>query len=97
GRLMRNGQPVTGENIDLKPATDYNGERPWINFHGAVTDDDGHFSIDHVPPGEWRLATRIKSDYGSWTSQYQHKFTASPGQSVDVGAIQKTEPATARR
>jgi hypothetical protein len=97
GRLMREGQPVTGEHVDLKPVTDFNGQRPWVNFHGAITDDEGRFTIERVPPGSWHLTTRIQSGYGGWTNQRQHQFTAEPGQSVDVGTIQKTDAASARR
>jgi uncharacterized GH25 family protein len=90
GRLMRNGQPISDEYVDLSPAENFNGKRPWVNFHGTRTDDEGRFTIENIPPGNWHLTTRLKSGPG-WTSQRQHQFTAKPGEQVDVGTIQKTE------
>ena len=96
GRLIRDSQPVTRENVDLQPTVRHSGG-PWVNFHGTLTDDNGAFTIENVPPGEWQLTTRLKSGGGSWSNQRQHNFTARPGESVDVGTIQKTDSATARR
>jgi uncharacterized GH25 family protein len=96
GRLMRDGQPLPPENVDLQPPVHHSGG-PWVNFHGTRTDEEGWFTIENVPPGEWQLTTRLKSGGGGWTNQRQHNFTAKPGESVDVGTIQKTDSTTALR
>lgn len=91
GRIMRDGQSIAGEHVDLGSPENFNGKRPWVNFHGTRTDDDGRFTIENVPPGDWHLTTRLKSGPSGWTNQRQYQFTAKPGEQVDVGTIQKTE------
>ena len=91
-------KPISGENVDLQPPEHHDGTRPWVNFHGTRSGEDGRFTIENVPPGEWLLTTRQKmGDGGGWINQRQHKFTARPRESVDVGTIQKTDSAAAAR
>jgi hypothetical protein len=92
GRLVRDGQPVSGEHVDLKPTVDYDGRHPWVNFHGTRTDEAGRFTIERVPPGDWYLTTRVKTGYGGWTNQRQHSFRANPRESAEAGTIQKNDP-----
>jgi hypothetical protein len=75
GCLVRDGQPASGR-TDLKPIFDYNNQRPWVN-HGTRMDEERAAHIEHIPPGEWYLTTRLKTGYGGWTSR-QHRFTAKP-------------------
>jgi len=91
GRLVRGGAPIPGEYVDLSPSENFNGKQPWVNFHGTRTDDEGRFTIENVPPGDWHLTTRLKTGPGGWTNQRQHQFTARPGEQVEVGTIQQTE------
>jgi hypothetical protein len=95
GRLVRDGQPLASEYVDLNPPENHNGKRPWVNFHRSRTDDEGRFTIENVPPGDWYLTTRLKTGSGGWIRQRQHRFTAKPGEQVDVGTIQKTESSSA--
>ena len=99
GKLVKDGKPVAGEDLDLRWAGNFSSDRPWINLHGTKTDDDGRFTIEHVPPGELQLTTRIRTggQGGGWMGHPQHKFTARPGANIDAGVITKSESSTAGR
>jgi hypothetical protein len=95
GRLVKDGKPVAGENVDLSwGAADFNGW-PLLNLHGALTDENGRFTIDFVPPGCMGVSTRVpfgSADQRSWSSQTQKQFTARPGEDVDLGDVVKVDP-----
>jgi hypothetical protein len=90
GRLVQQGKPAGGENVDLfapvfGPAI--------LNLPGAVTDDEGRFSIGFVPPGDMRISTRVYMDSGrsGWRTQSQRRFTARPGEDVNLGDVVKID------
>lgn len=99
GALTKDGKGVAGEDVDLRWTDNFSPERPWINLHGTKTEEDGRFVIEHVPPGSLQITTRIRFREGGngWSSHPQHTFTASPGESVDVGVLNKSEPSTAKQ
>jgi hypothetical protein len=92
GRLIRNGQGAAREHVDLQSPAIWDGRRPWMNYHGTITDEAGRFVIEHVPPGTWHLSTRVPSGGASWSNTRQHEFKAAPGETVDVGTIQQKSP-----
>ncbi|MGD0652067.1 MAG: hypothetical protein ABSA97_13190 [Verrucomicrobiia bacterium] len=95
GRLVQNGKPVAGENVDLGWPAGYSFDRPQLNLHGTRTDDDGRFALEHVPPGELQLTTRIPLRAGAgsgWTNHSQRKFTMKPGEDLDLGTVEKSSP-----
>ncbi len=57
-----------------------------------MTDDEGRFQIENIPPCSLRLTTRVPDAFNSyaWTSQKLKKFNAKPGEAVDVGDVEKT-------
>jgi hypothetical protein len=89
GRLMQDGKPVAGENMDLSESRVF--DLPILNLHGGVTDDAGRFTIDFVPAGELEISTRkyIGSGHSSWMGQSQRDFIAKPGEDVDLGDVVK--------
>ena len=100
GRLLKDGKPLAGENVDLNWRNGGGMERPWFNLHGTRTDDDGRFALEHVPPGELQLATRVPMGVGGgsgWTTEAQRTFTVKPGEDLDLGAVEKAVPKVAKR
>jgi hypothetical protein len=65
----------------------------YLNLHGAVTDNNGRFAMDFVPPVELHLNTRVAmgENAHAWTPQSQRQFTPKPGADLDLGEIEKTE------
>ncbi len=95
GRLVQNGKPVAGEHVDLDWPVSSSFDRPLLNLHGTRTDDDGRFVLEHAPPGELRIMTRIAEDsFGThgWTTHPQRSFTVKPGDDLDLGDIEKSSP-----
>jgi hypothetical protein len=92
GRLVQNGKPLAGENLDLEWAEPFSFDRPHVNLHGTKTGDDGSFVVEHVPAGKLQLATRQRLGQGpgsGWTTHSQRSFTAEPGADLDLGTINK--------
>ncbi len=52
----------------------------------TVTDAEGRFSFDPVPPGNLEILQLIPyaKDHGSWTSKTLHQFELQPGQSLSL-------------
>ena len=91
---MRQGKPVEGETVDAHYNTAFSPDRPMLHLHGARTDAEGRFKIDRLPPGELQITTRITIGSGmrtGWRDQPQKTFTAPPGETVDLGEIEKKE------
>jgi uncharacterized GH25 family protein len=95
GRLMRQGKPVANEAVDVVSSTgSYRPDRPLLHLHGTQTDDEGRFKIDHLPPGELQISTRLTIGSGprtGWSNLSQKAFTAQPGETVDLGEVEKKE------
>jgi hypothetical protein len=94
GRLVRNGKPITNEDVDLTWALAWSPERqPWLSLHGTRTDDKGRFALKNDPPGDLHLTTHISAgaDHG-WTSHIQRRFTVHPGEEFDLGNIDLSLP-----
>jgi hypothetical protein len=92
GRLVQNGKPVDAEPVDAGYATPYRPDRPMLHLPAGRTDAEGRFKIDHLPPGELQVSTRVMfgvSANSGWTIQPQRLFTAKPGETLDLGDIEK--------
>ena len=93
GRLVKDGKPVPNEHVDLSFHAEWKPGRPHIGLHGTITDEQGRFTIDHVPPGELQLTTRapVEQPRGAWTEQRQRYFAVQPGEKADLGDVEKKE------
>lgn len=88
GRMIQGGRPLVREPVDMQKNQAYSPAAPHLNMEGTVTDEDGRFRLERVPPGLMQLTTREGAG-GGWTSIPQHRWDAKPGQSVDVGNVVK--------
>jgi len=93
GRLLMGGKPVAGEHLDLgtvKPLS-----APWshLNLAGTVTDADGRFAMEFVPPIELNLNTRaaVEGVPTAWAPVSQKKFTPEPGADLDLGDLERSD------
>lgn len=59
GAVTQDNQPVIGAHIRVRPEpqTPYNEMRST----GAVTDQNGHFSIPTIPPGKYKVVAKLPS------------------------------------
>ncbi len=91
GRLVRGRKPVANEHVDIAFDSQWQPGRPHLSFPGAITDDEGRFTIEHVPAGALQLMTRKPLRQRAWTSQTQRRFEAKPAQTVDLGNVELSE------
>jgi uncharacterized GH25 family protein len=92
GVLVRDGQPVADENVDLQSTDGFSPNSPHLNLHGTVTDETGAFEIENVPPGKMAIALRDTSfGGGGWTSIPIKFFEAPAGEEINLGFVTKTD------
>jgi hypothetical protein len=91
GRLVKDGKPLPNEHVDLSFHSEWRPGQPHLGLHGTVTDEEGRFTIGHVPPGELQLMTRMHlgQTKGAWRWQSQRQFAVQPGEKVDLGDVEK--------
>jgi beta-lactamase regulating signal transducer with metallopeptidase domain/uncharacterized GH25 family protein len=85
GTLTRTAGPGAKENLDLSFA---NPHLSWLslNLH-AVTDAQGRFSFERVPPGNFQITYRQAmrgQPMNSWQNQTLQKIELRPGQSLTL-------------
>ena len=94
GRLVKQGKPVAGEDIDIVFADTLNMQRRRIYLSRGRTDSEGYFKIEYLPAGKLQLCTRNYMGTGmkrSWTTQAQITFTSKSGTDTDLGDIEKSK------
>jgi uncharacterized GH25 family protein len=82
GTLMIAGKPGTGQQLLFSfpnggLATDYDGFK-------STVDDQGHFSMENVPPGEGSIVRLVPMGPQSWMHSYRTSVTVEPGQTTQV-------------
>jgi hypothetical protein len=90
GTLTIQGKPGTGQEVlftlqNSGIGTDFNGYK-------ATVDEQGHFAIENVPPGEGAIVRLIKTAANSWTYSHNTPITVEPGKTTqitlgDTGAV----------
>lgn len=88
GTLTRPSGPGTNEDVDLAFAGSFMSQ-PAIGLgNHDVTDSQGRFKFDHVPPGDLQISYRVKESANSWRSVPLQEVSLKPGQSlvVDIDA-----------
>jgi uncharacterized GH25 family protein len=98
GRLVKNGKPVAEEEVDLAWEREFSQERPHINMHGTVTDEDGRFEMNCVPAGKLKVTRRDKmGGGGGWTNVEIKQFETRPGEMLELGDLEYPENKFSRR
>mgnify|MGYP003574917913 CR=1 FL=1 len=98
GRLMKDGKPAAEEAVDLGTEWAFSQDRPHLNLHGTVTDENGYFEIAMVPPGKMKVTRREKfGPGGGWTNIEIKGFEAHPGETVDLGEVEYPAGQLSRR
>ena len=91
GRLVKDGQPLAGEPVQMDFARPPLPQGGWLWLPGTTTDDAGRFVLPRVPPEAVRICTRqrITDNPGieAWTNRAQLTCTPIAGESLDVGDV----------
>jgi beta-lactamase regulating signal transducer with metallopeptidase domain/uncharacterized GH25 family protein len=98
GTLRRPTGPGTNEDLDVAFMDDTVNGVPRINLSNhAVTDAQGRFKFDRVPPGRLRISYRVPlSNHGAWRNETLKDVELRPGQNlvVSIAAGQRASPET---
>ncbi|MDR3460574.1 MAG: carboxypeptidase regulatory-like domain-containing protein [Verrucomicrobiae bacterium] len=82
GTLKIGGQPGAGKDVMLTLSIPGIGT-DWDSYK-RTTDDQGHFTIEHVPPGEVQLVRLIATGVNSWGHSDNTVVTVNPGETTQV-------------
>ncbi len=95
GRLVQAGQPAANENVEIQFAGGFRPAHGYVNLQGTKTDAEGRFVFERVPPVELQIATRhiLGENSSGWTLVPQKSFTPKPGESLDLGDVEKVAEA----
>jgi len=66
GAIIKDQQPFQGATITLVPDPPHRGERQLFKI--TTTDQNGHFTIQGLPPGDYKVFAWEKIDPGAYTS-----------------------------
>jgi hypothetical protein len=82
GTLMIAGSPGAGEDLFYNPPVSaLNAD---FQTYKTTADDQGHFTMENIPPGEGSIVRLIKSAPNSWTHSHKTPVTVQPGQTTQV-------------
>jgi beta-lactamase regulating signal transducer with metallopeptidase domain/uncharacterized GH25 family protein len=85
GVLKRPAGPGTNEDLDLAFTEKDARGLPEINLTcHAVTDSEGRFTFERVPPGHLLLSYRVPMNRNSWRSPSLQEVDVQPGQTMDL-------------
>ena len=93
GRMLKEGKPLAGEHVDLGSSKPMSTPMSHLNLGGTVTDSDGRFAMEFVPPIELNLNTRVPLGEipHAWTTKSQKQFSPAPGTDLDLGDFEKSD------
>jgi uncharacterized GH25 family protein len=82
GTLKARGQPAVGKDLLFNLSipgisTDFNGYK-------STTDDQGHFTMEKVPPGEGEIVRLISTSPNSWSWSDRTPVTVKSGETTQV-------------
>jgi hypothetical protein len=82
------GKPAT----DIRLMMQLNWRRqegdPWVNFQEQpITDKDGRFTFQKVPPAEISIVRLVPMNANSWSHAPQTNIVVKPGATVDLGRM----------
>jgi len=92
GRFVKGGRPVQNEHVDISFRSGWTPGEPHLGLHGTVTDEEGRFTIGHLPPEQLQLTSRMFNGPGrdSWMEQPERQFTVQPGEKAGLGDVEKS-------
>jgi hypothetical protein len=82
GTLKIAGAPGVGQEISYDPPVF--GLSADFNIYKTKTDDQGHFALEKIPPGEGYIARVIKISRNASTQSLKTPVTVQPGQTAQV-------------
>src|SRR5262249_37067685 len=86
GTLKLDDQPAINEKINIQEPTRVigRGNVPRVHFlHRASTATEGKFKVDHLPPGEYRVARMIEEPVGDRT--FRVKLSLEQPVTIEAG------------
>jgi hypothetical protein len=82
GTLKIGGQPGVGKDLL------FNFKTPgvWTDFNGykATTDDQGHFTMEKIPPGDGAIVRLVQTAPNTWTHSDSTTVTVKAGETTQV-------------
>ena len=85
GTALIGKTPARDATIQAYAPTPYDPKQPNVSSAlAATTDADGRFSIDHVPPGAWKLGRQIAIGEQMSTTTGTRAIDAQPGASLTI-------------
>ncbi len=82
GTLKIGGQPGVGK--DLLFNLSIPGISTDFNAYKTTTDDQGHFTMEKIPPGDGAIVRLIQNSPNSWTHSDSTPVTVKPGETTQV-------------
>jgi peroxiredoxin len=85
GKLLIGKVPGVNENMHIWFDTPYERNAPRI-FHDyrAITDNNGHFVFERVPPGEGRVGREIRINDNSYAPSHSIPIEIKPAETINV-------------
>lgn len=88
GKVMIGSAPASGKNVDMYPQTlqpFYDRDEIRVQDQiSALTDSDGKFVIDRVPPGTWGIGRRVQVSNNSNANASTQTIEVAAGKTVAV-------------
>ena len=82
GSLRIAGAPGVGQEISYESSV--SGLTADFKTYKTTTDDQGHFTMEKIPPGDGYIARRIKAARNMWLVSPNTPVTVQPGQTTQV-------------
>jgi hypothetical protein len=82
GTLKIAGAPGIGQDLLYNPAV--SGLMADFSSFKTTTDDQGHFTMERIPPGDGSIVRLIQTEPNSWTHSHNTPVTVRSGQTTQV-------------